>query len=341
MSDELRRLGEFGLIRRLTRLCPTVSPRLRLGVGDDAAVVVPRPRTDLLVTTDVLVEGVDFDLAVWPLDRLGEKALAVNLSDIAAMGGRPFLFFVALSVPQRAAVRQAEGLYRGFGRAARRYGVVLGGGDVSAAASWSIAVTVLGEVERGRALTRSGARPGDRLCVTGTPGDSGAGLDLLRAGRHPPRGLARSDARRLIDRHQRPTPRLDVARALVRRGAATAAIDLSDGLAADVRRLCEASGVGVEIDLRALPLSKPLRAYAAAVRRDPVDYALGGGEDFELLFTVPPTGLDRTLRLATAEVPITAIGWVLPRRAGLRMIDASGARRPLPAVGYEHFKGST
>jgi thiamine-monophosphate kinase len=105
--------------------------------------------------------------------------------------------------------------------------------------------------------------------------------------------------------------------------------------------LCEASGVGAEIDLRALPLSKPLRAYAAAVRRDPVDYALGGGEDFELLFTVPPTGLDRALRLATGEIPITAIGRVLPRRAGLRMIDASGARRPLPAVGYEHFKGST
>ncbi len=337
MSDELRRLGEFGLIRRLTRLCPTVSSRLRLGVGDDAAVVVPRPRTDLLVTTDVLVEGVDFDLDVWPLDRLGEKALAVNLSDIAAMGGRPLLFFVALSLPARAAVRQAEALYRGLGRAARRDGVTLGGGDVSAAVAWSVAVTVLGEVERGRALTRSGARPGDWLCVTGTPGDSGAGLDLLRAGRRLPRGVARSDARRLIDRHQRPTPRLDVARGLVRRGAATAAIDLSDGLAADVRRLCEASGVGVEIDLRALPLSKPLRAYTAAVRRDPVDYALGGGEDFELLFTVPPTGLDRALRLATAEVPITAIGRVLPRRAGLRVIDASGARRPLPAAGYEHF----
>jgi thiamine-monophosphate kinase len=333
-------LGEFGLIDRLARLCPTTSSQLRLGVGDDAAVVRPRPGTELLVTTDVLVEGVDFDLSVWPFERLGEKALVVNLSDVAAMGGRAVAFFVALSLPARARVRDAEALYRGLGRAARRYGVVLAGGDVSAAPCWSIAVTVVGEVARGRALTRSGARPGDLLCATGTLGDSGAGLELLRAKGRLPRGLSRARGRWLITRHQAPTPRLAIGERLADQRLATAAIDLSDGLAVDVRRLCEASGVGVEIDLSALPLSMPLRAYAAAVQSDPVDYALGGGEDFELLVTVPPRGLDRARRATAGDAPLTIIGRVTTARRGLSVIDSAGRSYPLPRGGYEHFRKS-
>ncbi len=335
--SQLQRLGEFGLIDRLTKLCPTTAPCLRVGVGDDAAVLAARPGTELLVTTDVLVEGVDFNLSVWPFERLGEKALIVNLSDIAAMGGRPVAFFVALSLPERARVRDAEALYRGLGRASRRYGVVLAGGDVSAAPCWSIAVTVIGEVDRGRALTRSGARPGDLLCVTGTLGDSVAGLSLLSRETRSPRGLARSHARWLIDRHQRPAPRLLIGERLAAQCLATAAIDLSDGLAADVRRLCEASKVGVEIDLGTLPLSNALRAYATALRRDPVMYALGGGEDFELLVTVPLQRFRRAQRLATGDVPLTVIGRVTPTRRGLAVIDAKGQRRPLPRLGYEHF----
>jgi len=341
VRDQLRRLGEFGLIDRLVQLCPTTSPRLRVGVGDDAAILTPRTGTELLVTTDVLVEGVDFNLSAWPLDRLGEKALAANLSDIAAMGGRPVAFFVALSLPVRARVRDVEMLYRGLGRLARRYGVALAGGDVSAAPCWSIAVTVIGEVERGRSLTRSGARPGDLVCVTGTLGDSVAGFDLLSRGRRLPRGLSRPHARWLIDRHQRPTPRLGIAARLAQQRLATAAIDLSDGLAADMRRLCEASRVGMEIDLAALPLSRALRAYARATGRDPVADALGGGEDFELLVTIPPRRLNRARRAAAGDVPLTVIGRVTPARRGLSVIDETGRRRPLPRVGYEHFRNSS
>jgi thiamine-monophosphate kinase len=338
MSDALRRLGEFGLIDRLVRLCPTRSPRLRVGVGDDAAVIRPQAGRELVVTTDVLVEGVDFNLSVWPFDRLGEKALVANLSDVAAMGGRPISFFVALSLPARARVRDAEALYRGLGRVARRYGVVLAGGDVSAAPCWSIAVTATGEVARGRVLTRAGARPGDLLCVTGTLGDAVAGLDLLGRGERLPRGLAGSHARWLIDRHQRPTPRLEIGARLAQQRLATAAIDLSDGLAADVRRLCEASKVGVEIDLAALPLSRGLRAYATAVGQAPIKYALGGGEDFELLLTIAPPRLDRVRRAAAGDAPVTVIGRVTRGRRGLIAIDATGRRRPLPHVGYEHFR---
>jgi thiamine-monophosphate kinase len=141
----------------------------------------------------------------------------------------------------------------------------------------------------------------------------------------------------LIDRHQRPTPRLEIGAALARHRLATAGIDLSDGLAADVRRLCEASRVGAEIDLAALPLSKPLRVYAAAVRRDPVDLAVGGGEDFELLVTTPPRRLDRARR-AAGDVPLTVIGRVTHVQLGLAVIDETGRRRPLPRVGYEHFR---
>jgi thiamine-monophosphate kinase len=179
---------------------------------------------------------------------------------------------------------------------------------VSAAPCWSIAVTVIGEVERGRALMRNGARPGDLLCVTGTLGDSVAGLELLGGRGRLPRGLARPHARWLINRHQCPTPRLGIGVGLAQHCLATAGIDLSDGLAADVRRLCEASGVGVEIDLAALPLSRALRAYAAVTGRDPVADALGGGEDFELLVTVPRRNLGRVQRLARGTTPLTVIG---------------------------------
>jgi thiamine-monophosphate kinase len=338
VKHELRRLGEFGLIARLTKFCPKTSSQVRLGVGDDAAVIRPRSDTELLVTTDVLVEGVDFECADTPFDRVGEKALAANLSDIAAMGGRPTVFFVSLSLPSRATVREAEGLYRGLGRCARRYGVTLGGGDVSAAPCWSVAVTVLGEVARGRALTRSGARVGDLLCVTGTLGDSGAGLALLQRQARLPREISRTHAKRLIDRHQRPSPRLSIGQRLAGQRLATAAIDLSDGLAADVRHLCEASKVGVEIDLSAVPISTALHRYSEAARRDPIEFALGSGEDFELLVTIPPKHLARAQRAAGSDAPLTVIGRVTSARNGLYAIDAEGRRRPLPRVGYEHFR---
>ncbi|MEO5657325.1 MAG: thiamine-phosphate kinase, partial [Nitrospiria bacterium] len=253
----------------------------------------------------------------------------------AAMGGTPTVFFVALSLPDTASVQDAEALYRGLGRAARRYGIVLGGGDLSSAPVWSVAITLLGEVARGRVLTRSGAKAGDWLCVTGTLGDSAAGLDLLQR-----KGLSRlsRDRRFLIDRHQVPEPRLAVGRSLGERRVASAAIDLSDGLASDLRRVCDAGGVGAEIDASALPLSPAFRAYAEHYDRDPVQLALTGGEDFELLFTVSPSNLKRALSLATRKVPITPIGRVLPRRAGLRLIDATGASRPLLMAGYDHFK---
>jgi thiamine-monophosphate kinase len=316
------------------------------GIGDDAAVIVQSPRRDLLVTTDLLVETVDFDLGAWTYDRLGEKALAVNLSDIAAMGGWPTVFFVGLAIPRRATVRQVEDLYRGLGRAARRYGVVLGGGDLSSSPSgWSIGITLLGEIKRGKALTRSGAKPGDWLCVTGTLGDSGAGLHLLRAAseRRPStttqrRNYSSRGPRFLLDRHQRPTPRVECGRVLAARRLATAAIDLSDGLASDLRRLCDASGVGAEIDLPSLPLSNELKAYADSVGRDPIEYAISSGEDFELLFTVDPTCLNRAVRLAIDKTPVTPIGRILPRRAGLQVVDASGKNTPLDAKGYDHFR---
>ena len=158
-NGSLAELGEVGVIRRAVRFCPSSSPLLVCGVGDDAAIIRPSHGRQLLLTTDLLVERIDFDLETWTLDRVGEKALAVNLSDVAAMGGRPTLFTVGLAIPARARIAQVDALYRGLGRAARRYGVVLAGGDLSASpAGWSIEITLLGEIEPGRALTRSGAQ---------------------------------------------------------------------------------------------------------------------------------------------------------------------------------------
>jgi len=346
MPVSLADLGEVGVIRRAVRFCPSVSPLLVRGVGDDAAIIRPSGQRHLLLTTDLLVEHIDFNLNGWTLDRVGEKALAVNVSDVAAMGGRPTLFTVGLAIPARARPAQVDALYRGLGRAARRYGVALAGGDLSASPSgWSIEITLLGEVKPGQALTRSGAEVGDRLCVTGTLGDSGAGLDLLRANTSRRTGLGAATrslpsraARFLVERHQVPTPRVAQGRALASRGLATAAIDLSDGLASDLRRLCEASGVGAEVDLRALPFSSELLTYARAVKRDPATYALTSGEDFELLVTVAPANLARARSLNVDGVPLTDIGSILPRRAGLRIIDRRGRRSRLTASGFEHFR---
>ena len=334
------RIGEFELIHRLrnaTPIPPAVGKAVIAGIGDDAAALKVRAGRTLLATTDVLAEGVHFNLAWTTYRQLGYKAAMANLSDIAAMGGVPRFVLVALAVPPGRSPRDITALYAGITAACRQAEAAVGGGDTSSSRSGRfVSLMVLGEATAREVLRRSTARAGDRLYVTGTVGDAQAGLELLsgghRTGKIPPRYAAY-----LAGRHLTPTARLREARTLATGRLASAAIDLSDGLAGDVRHICEESRVGCLIDARRIPLSPSLIAYARVRRQGPLRYALSGGEDYELLFTVPPAKVPRVEGLIRRrQLRATAIGRITPARQGLRVIGTDGSVRPLTAKGYEH-----
>jgi len=322
-------LGEFGLIDRIGKTAPSNAKRAPIGIGDDAAALLLSPSSMLLATTDMLIEGVHFDLKTTDLYSLGWKAAAVNLSDIAAMGGVPRFCLTALGIPPSLTVEQVDEFYRGFSVCIRKRGMVLVGGDTCASRKdFVITVTVLGEAVRKRVITRAGARPGDLLYVTGTLGDSGAGLELLKAG-------ARSQkpgARRLIEKHLRPVPRVAEGRKLALSGLASAMIDVSDGLSSDLGHLCEQSGVGAEVFADRIPLSKELTSVKG-LKQQPLEYALSGGEDYELLFT-SPVELER--EIMSLRVRATVIG-AITRKKGMRMVTEKGDVHPLVPGGYDHF----
>jgi thiamine-monophosphate kinase len=312
--------GEFELIARFTRALPLAGRGVVLGPGDDAAVLRPAPGEDLVATVDAVVEGVHFDRRSTPAD-VGWKALAVNLSDLAAMGARPLWALVALALPRGTPAATVRGVARGLGACARAYATPVVGGNVTRADALSLTLTVLGAVPEGRALLREGARPGDLVAVTGTLGDAAL-------------GLARGAAAPLARRQRRPTPR--VAAGLALAGLARAAIDVSDGLVQDLGHLCRASGVGARIGVLELPLSP---AYRRAARRleDPWAAALGGGEDYELVVALPPARLAAAREAsARAGAPLTVIGRFV-RGRGVRVVGAQGEALRPPA-GHDHLK---
>jgi len=318
---------EFQLIQAFVAAA-AVSPRAPRGPGDDAAVL-PRQGGESCVTVDAVVEGVHFRRASSRLEDVGHKALAVNLSDLAAMGARPRWALVALGVPRGFRLVDARKLGAGFGALARATGTALVGGNVTRAPGLSLTVTVGGDVAPGRALLRSGARPGERVWVSGTLGDSRLGLALLeRRGGAEARRLRRFPrlAHGAIERQRNPVPRIELGQALV--GLASACIDLSDGLAQDAGHLAAASGVGLHLDASALPASAALVA-AYPDSRARARAAAMGGEDYELLFTVPAT------RAATVRR--------LVRRLGLELTPIGAVRRGrgvhLGGVGTARVRG--
>lgn len=338
-------LQEFALIRALQRRFASREPALLQGIGDDAAVVAASKQEWWHLTTDLLAEGVHFDLKTASLESVGYRAGMANLSDLAAMGATPRYLLISLAIPRSLRPQDIHRLYAGLMKACRPYGVTLIGGDTSASQSGLfVSITLIGATRAGRALFRHGARTGDGLYVTGTLGDSLAGLRLLtgpakRSGQRRPPSLKKGHRQFLLNRHLRPTARVEVGRWLNDAELATAAIDLSDGLSGDLRHLCEQSGVGAEIHGASLPLSNACRAYAGLCRLDPVHLALTGGEDYELLFTVAPQKqplLER--RAKTRGFRVSRIGTMKPARFGIRLQSNDGAARPLPVTSYEHFR---
>jgi len=272
-----------------------------------------------VATVDAVEEGVHFDARFSPAD-VGWKALAVNLSDLAAMGARPLWALVALGVPAGTPAARLAGVARGLGACARRYGVAVAGGNVTRAPGLSLTVTVVGSVRAGRALRRDGARVGDAVLVSGTLGEAALGLEL-------------GAAARLARRQRRPEPRLALGRALS--GLASAAIDVSDGLVQDLGHLCQASGVGASLRLAELPLS-PAYRRATAGRVDPWAPALSGGEDYELCVTVPGRRVPAALAAARkAGTPLCVVGTVT-RARGVQVARPGGGHHPV-TPGHDHL----
>ncbi len=331
MNMKIADLGEFGLIDRIGKSAIRNAKRAPIGIGDDAAALLLSPSSSLLATTDMLIEGVHFDLKTTDMYSLGWKAAAVNLSDIAAMGGVPRFCLTALGIPASLTVEQVDEFYRGFSVCIRKQGMVLVGGDTcSSRKGLIISVTVLGEVERKRAITRSGARPGDLIYVTGTLGDSGAGLEILKS---RPRKARNPITEKLIERHLRPVPRVAEGRKLALSGIVSGMIDVSDGLSSDLGHICDQSGVGAEIFADRIPLSKEL-LLTKGLKQPLMEYALSGGEDYELLFT-SPVELER--EIMSLRIRASVIG-AITRRKGMRMVTEKGECCPLTPMGYDHFR---
>jgi thiamine-monophosphate kinase len=331
------RVREFQLIEHLHRRFGRAGLSVILGIGDDTAILKPLPGRHLLLTTDLLVEDIHFTLSTATYEEIGYKAAVANLSDIAAMGGTPHALAVSVAIPSSRTVSAMDKLYRGLMAACRPYGVSLIGGDTSASRhGLFVSVTLTGYGVPTRILRRDGARIGNIVYVTGTLGDSLANLQLLRT--RSKKELRRRDVRYLVTRHRKPTPRVQAGQFLAAHGLATAAIDISDGLSGDLVHLCEQSGVGAEIDAAALPLSHAGRAYAVETKTDPIQLALRGGEDYELLFTVPATrraALERLRRHAGCR--LTPIGIIRPKRFGIKLRTGRGDVIPLRNAGYQHF----
>ncbi len=321
-------MNEFELIRKYFACQPLARPDVVLGIGDDAAVLEIPAGQQLVVSTDMLVAGVHFPENTAP-EAIGHKALAVNLSDLAAMGATPAWFTLNLSLPQADPV-WLEGFSRGLFALAATYNAQLVGGD-TAHGPLTIGVQICGLVPSGQALTRAGARPGDRVYVTGTLGDAALGL-LCAQGRLE---LPEAQRARVLERLNRPLPRVAAGERL--RGLASACIDISDGVSADLDHILEASGVGARIELRRLPVSP---AYAGAFATLGWAPALAHGDDYELCFTIP-AAREPAFRRVSVNLGVTCsyIGDVETER-GLRIVDESGADYRPPTAGYDHFRAN-
>lgn len=340
-DGQIEAIGEFGLIARLTHALET-RPDVVLGIGDDAALLDVGPDMLLVATCDAQVEGRHFLPSIATPQEIGHKTLAVNASDIAAMGAEPLWALISLLLPTNVTMTMLDGIYEGIRSLGRRLGVAIVGGNVSGTdGPLTLDMTLLGRIARGRACTRSGGQPGDRLVVTGTLGAAAAGLLAFAAGRD----LA-ADVRIAPDVLERarvalvaPMPRIAEGRALAATGIVSAMLDISDGLAADLGHLCTASGVGAIVEAQALPIDDAALAIAAAYGRDPLDLALGGGEEYELLLSVPPAMLDTALH-AVRSVGGAAhvIGELTEAREGMQLRLENGALRPLEPRGWDHLR---
>ena len=341
--SEISSLGEFGLIDRLTDGLKNVNESTLKGVGDDAAVMHYGADRDVLVTTDLLLENVHFDLTYVPLKHLGYKSAVVNFSDIYAMNGTPKQITVSLGISSRFTLEHIEELYAGIRLACEFYGVDLVGGDTSAShQGLVISITCLGEAARDKIVYRDGAKPTDIICVSGDLGAAYMGLQLLE--REKVASAGRKDfvpdfsgKEYLVERQLKPEARKDIVKELAEAGIKpTAMMDVSDGLSSELIHICKQSHTGCRVYEDRIPIDYQTAVMAEELNMNLVTAALNGGEDYELLFTVPLVDHDRVSKLDGVKV----IGYVTDENLGCAMIARDGGEIPLQAQGRNPLKGA-
>jgi thiamine-monophosphate kinase len=340
MPERVRDIGEFGLIRRISDLLKKEglqSERVTVGIGDDTASFLPRPGYELLVTCDSMVEGRHFlPRYVRPLD-LGRRAMTLNISDIGAMGGRPLYALISLGLKGEAFVQDIEEMYRGFLIELNPFRASIIGGNLTESGNGMfIDITLIGEIEQGKAVRRSGARPGDAILVTGYPGQAAAGLKLLLRAPDDSKLLGHP----LVKIYHTPSHRAQLGEAIAQKGCATAMIDTSDGFLGDLGHICEESGVGAELFQDKIPVSEDLREAARRLQQDPYDFFLGDSDDYELVITCKPQdrALLHSIVTRYGSVPLTEVGKITGAAREILLLFPDGARRPVKPLSWDHFR---
>jgi len=336
----LETLGEFGLIDKLTNGFEIQNESSKKGIGDDAAVMNYGDR-DVLVSSDMLLEGIHFDLTYMPIKHLGYKAAVVNFSDIYAMNGKPEQLTIGLACSNRFPVEALEQLYEGIAMACKNYGVDLVGGDTtSSRAGLVLSLTVLGSVEKGKAIGRDGAKKGDLLVVSGDLGGAYVGLQLLEREKsvfmdHPDAQPDLEGNDYILERQLKPEARRDVVELLSEMGVTpTSMIDVSDGLSSEIMHLCKNSSVGCALYEEKIPIDPTTYSMAREFALDPTVCALSGGEDYELLFTIKQEDFEKV----KGNMLVSIIGHMTDADEGIRMIDKSGGVHELKAQGWNSFQ---
>ena len=338
MRTEISKLGEFGLIRRLTEGIEPQNPSTNYGVGDDAAVLSYPAEKEILVTTDLLLEGVHFDLTYVPLKHLGYKAAVVNFSDIYAMNGEPKQITVSLGISKRFSVEDMDALYAGIRLACEDYHVDIVGGDTTSSyTGLTISITCIGEVEKGKAVYRNGAKETDLICVTGDLGAAYMGLQLLEREKSVLQGADKdvqpdfSGKEYLLERQLKPEARRDIIRKLAEEGVQpTAMMDISDGLSSELLHICTQSKMGCRIYEEHLPIDYQTAVMAEEFNMNVSTCALNGGEDYELLFTVPIADHSKVADMEGVRL----IGHITKPELGCALITRDGQEFELKAQGW-------
>ena len=353
---ETSEIGEFGLIDRLTKDLGTFHPQTLVAVGDDCAVLACDDKSDTLVTTDLLMEGVHFDLTYMPLKHLGYKAAQVNFSDVYAMGGMPQQITVSLAISTRFTVEDIEELYAGIRLACENHHVDIVGGDTtSSKTGLAISITCIGSVAKGRAIRRNGARPTDLICVTGDLGAAYMGLQLLEREKEVYYQMIKEEKKKetpteggledfqpdfagreyILERQMRPEARRDIILALKEAGIQpTAMMDISDGLSSELMHICKQSGVGCRIYEERIPLDYQTAVMAEELNMNVTTCALNGGEDYELLFTIPISDHEKIEEIEGVKL----IGHITKPELGAALITRDGTEFELKAQGWNPLK---
>lgn len=334
----IENIGERGFIQRIRSKFPLKDRTIILGIGDDAAIIRPSPGKSILISTDTLREDIHFEKRYFTYYDIGWKAVAVSLSDIAAMGGLPRYLMLSIAVPYKTHVKDLDILLNGVADISDRYNVSLIGGNVSRSKDGvTVDTTVIGGIQGENGLVRSGAIVGDLIYVTGTIGGSAIGLALLSSSGIAARSTISGTS--LLLYHLRPIPRVREGIIIEKNKLATAMIDISDGLLADLSRICEESNVGAHIYSPLIPSPDVPDRLKKRLEKDPLFYALYGGEDYELLFTVKRKDKGRLERVCKrAGFNVTFIGEIVSQENGIRIVGRDGIERVMEPLGYDHFR---